>query len=167
MLCIIERSLLGSPLVVVGKSLKPSRQWLGPSWFWQCEAKSALSSNIPCLVVRSEASRRSRAVFERLGRKRLEPAHPLVVTLAARLEAIDALRGAKRHSPRIVWRKPRSKAMPDWLRNHRPDKPKFTGHRRHTCGILSDIKPFDAERHYHWIIGCPHDASSECIGGHE
>jgi len=24
-------------------------------------------------------------------------------------------------------RKPRLQAMPDWLRNHRPDKPKFTG----------------------------------------
>lgn len=43
---------------------------------------------------------------------------------------------------------PRSLAMPDWLRNHRPDKPKFTGHRRHTGGILSYIKQFDAERHY-------------------
>src|SRR5215468_5462474 len=87
--------------------------------------------------------------------------------LTASLGAIDALPGAKRHSPRIVLRKARSQAVPDWLRNHRPDKPKFTGHRRHTCGILSDIKPFDAERHYHWIIGCPHDASSECIGGHD
>ena len=154
----------------------------------------------------------------------MEPAHPIVVTLAARLEAIDALPGAKRRSPRIMpdetklaltdcashglvrpvtfqavrhcflllacahfecaktkrivsngsierrlssciqgggtmirrlralgrvlefagcdpatafvrW-KPRSQAMPDWLRNHRPDKPKFTGHRRHTGGIL-------------------------------
>src|SRR5262245_7201848 len=77
------------------------------------------------------------------------------------LEAIDALPGAKRRSPRIVRRKPRPQAMPDWLRNHRPDKPKFTGHRRHTGGILADIKQFDAERHYYWIIGCPHDGSSE------
>ena len=45
--------------------------------------------------------------------------------------------------------------MPDWPRNHRPDKPKFTGHRRHTGGILSDIKQFDAERHYNWIVVCP------------
>ena len=52
-------------------------------------------------------------------------------------------------------------ALPDCLRNHRPDKPKFTGHRRQTGGILSDIKQFDAERHYHRIIGCPHDKSSE------
>ena len=32
----------------------------------------------------------------------LEPAHPIVVTLAARLEAIDALPGAKLRSPRIM-----------------------------------------------------------------
>ena len=51
----------------------------------------------------------------------------------------------------FVPRKPRSQAMPDWLRNHRLDKPKFTGYRRHTGGILSDIKRFDADRHY--IIG--------------
>ena len=40
-------------------------------------------------------------------------------------------------------------------------QPKFTGHRRHTGGILSDIKQFDAERHYDWIVVCPHDGSSE------
>jgi hypothetical protein len=27
----------------------------------------------------------------------------------------------------LVRRKPRSQAMPDWVRNHRPDKPKFRG----------------------------------------
>jgi hypothetical protein len=32
----------------------------------------------------------------------LEPAHPIVITLAARPEAIDALPGAKRSSPRIM-----------------------------------------------------------------
>src|SRR3954447_8241539 len=48
----------------------------------------------------------------------------------------------------FVRRKPRSQAMPDWLRNYHPDKPKFTGHRRHTGGILSVIKQFDAERHH-------------------
>ncbi|HVI80389.1 MAG TPA: hypothetical protein VM715_19995, partial [Candidatus Acidoferrum sp.] len=38
----------------------------------------------------------------------------------------------------FVRRKPRPNATPDWLRNHRPDKPKFTGHGRHTGGILRD-----------------------------
>jgi hypothetical protein len=52
----------------------------------------------------------------------------------------------------FVRRKPRSQAMSDWLRNHRADKPKFTGYRRHTGGILSDIKQFDAERHLdNWL----------------
>jgi hypothetical protein len=32
----------------------------------------------------------------------LEPAHPIAVTLAASSEAIDALPGAKRGSPRVV-----------------------------------------------------------------
>jgi hypothetical protein len=61
----------------------------------------------------------------------------------------------------FVRRKPRSQAMPDWLRNHGPAKPKFTGHRRRTGGILSDMKQFDAERQYNWRIGCPHGGSSE------
>ena len=56
----------------------------------------------------------------------------------------------------FVRRKPRSQAMPDC-----PDKPKFTGHRRHTGGILSDIKQFDAERHYNCNSCQPADASSE------
>ena len=56
----------------------------------------------------------------------------------------------------FVRRKPRSQAMPDC-----PDKPKFTGHRRHTGAILSDIKQFDAERHHNSMIGCPHDGASE------
>jgi hypothetical protein len=53
----------------------------------------------------------------------------------------------------FVWRKPRLQAMPDWLRNHRPDKPKFTEHGRHAGGILSDIKQFGAEPHR--IVVCP------------
>ena len=55
----------------------------------------------------------------------------------------------------FVRRKLDHKPCLDWLRNHRPDKPKFTGHRRHTGGILSDIKQFDAERHYNSIVVCP------------
>ena len=80
-----------------------------------------------------------------------------------RLRALGRVLELARGDPAIAFvrRKLRSRAMPDWLRNHRPDKPKFTGHSRHTGGILSDIKQFDAERHYNWIIGCPHDGSSE------
>jgi hypothetical protein len=48
-------------------------------------------------------------------------------------------------------------------RNHRLDKPKLTGRGRHTGGILSGLKQFDAERHYSWIIGCPPEESSEWL----
>jgi hypothetical protein len=58
--------------------------------------------------------------------------------------------------------KPRSQAMPNWLRNHRPCKLKFTGHRRHTGGILSQISSNSMRSvNYDWIIDCPHDGSSE------
>src|SRR3954447_18549133 len=40
--------------------------------------------------------------FRGLVESDLEPAHPIVVTLAARLKAIDALPGAKLRSPRIM-----------------------------------------------------------------
>jgi hypothetical protein len=40
-------------------------------------------------------------------------------------------------------------------RNHRPDKPKFTGHRRHPGGILSDIKQSNPEPDYNWIVVGP------------
>lgn len=55
----------------------------------------------------------------------------------------------------FVQRKPRLQAMPDWLNNHRPGKPKFTGHRRHAGGILSDIQQFDAEPRCNRIVVCP------------
>lgn len=59
----------------------------------------------------------------------------------------------------IVWpgAKPRSQATPDWLRNYRPDKPKFTGHGGQMGDILSDIKQFDAEGHDSWN---PHEGSA-------
>ena len=74
-----------------------------------------------------------------------------------RLRALGRVLEFARSDPAtgLVRRKPRSQAMPDWLRNHRQDKLKLTGHRRHTGGILSDIKQFDAERHYNWIVVCP------------
>jgi len=60
----------------------------------------------------------------------LEPAHPIAVTLAASLEAIDALAGAKRGSPRI---------MPD------ETKPAITD-----CASRDPVRPvtFQAVRHF-------------------
>jgi hypothetical protein len=51
---------------------------------------------------RSEASWRPRAVIGRPVESDLEPAHPIVITLPARLEEVDALPGAKRRSPPMV-----------------------------------------------------------------
>ena len=69
-----------------------------------------------------------------------------------KLRALGRVLEFARYDPAtaFVRRKPRSQAI-GLASDHRPDKPKFTGHRRHTGGIL---KQFDAERHYDWMIGC-------------
>jgi hypothetical protein len=57
---------------------------------------------IPCLVVRSGTSQCPRAVLWRLVQGDLEPGQPIAVTCPASSEAIDALLGTKRGSPRVV-----------------------------------------------------------------
>src|SRR6201987_2180565 len=57
---------------------------------------------MPCLVVRSGSSQSPRAVLWQLVEGDLEPAHPIAVTFPASSEAIDALLGTKRGSPRVV-----------------------------------------------------------------
>src|ERR1700751_3124390 len=57
---------------------------------------------MPCLVVRSGSSQSPRAVLWQLVEGDLEPAHPIAVTFPASPEAIDALLGTKRGSPRVV-----------------------------------------------------------------
>ncbi|MET4072154.1 hypothetical protein ABID58_006983 [Bradyrhizobium sp. S3.2.6] len=61
-----------------------------------------LSLNMPCLVERSGPSQSPRAVLWQLVEGDLEPAHPIAVTFPASSEAIDALLGTKRRSPRVV-----------------------------------------------------------------
>jgi len=46
---------------------------------------------------------------------------------------------------------PRSRAMAAQLRKYRQNKPKFTGHRHCTGGILVHIGQFHAERRHSWL----------------
>ncbi|MGY4434885.1 hypothetical protein ACVWWO_007362 [Bradyrhizobium sp. F1.13.1] len=61
-----------------------------------------LSLNMPCLVARSGPSQSPRAVLWQLVEGDLEPTHPIAVTFPPSSEAIDALLGTKRRSPRVV-----------------------------------------------------------------
>jgi hypothetical protein len=58
--------------------------------------------DIPCLVVRSATSWNPHPVLWQLVEGDLEPAHPNAVAFPASFEAIDALPGTKRGSPRVV-----------------------------------------------------------------
>src|SRR3954471_9110868 len=80
----------------------------------------------------------ARAVFGRLVESDLEPACPIVVILAARLEAIDALAGAKLRSPRI---------MPDETKLALTD-----------CASLAFVRAvtFQAVRHCFLFLACVH-----------
>src|ERR1700688_2623088 len=95
------RGFLSSPLVVVGKRPKltrnrPVRHGLG-------EAKSLRFSSIPCLVVRSARTSWSPpAVLRRLVQGDLGPGQPTPITCPASSEAIDALPGTSRSPPRVV-----------------------------------------------------------------
>src|SRR6516164_9214674 len=68
----------------------------------------------------------------------LEPAHPIAVTLAASLEAIDAFPGAKRGSPRIM--------------------PYETKLAITDCASRSRVRPvtFHAVRHCSLLLACAH-----------
>src|SRR6476646_882423 len=57
---------------------------------------------MPCLVVRSGPSWSTRAVLLEPVEGDLEPSHPIAVTFPASSEAIDALLGTMRGSPRVV-----------------------------------------------------------------
>src|SRR6476646_8286732 len=57
---------------------------------------------MPCLVVRSGPSWSTRAVLLEPVEGDLEPVQPIAVTFPASSEAIDALLGTKRGSPRVV-----------------------------------------------------------------
>src|SRR3954469_23381101 len=78
------------------------------------------------------------AVFGRLVEGDLEPAHPIVVTLAARLEAIDALPGAKRPSPRIM-----------------PDETKLALTDCASHGVVGPVT-FQGVRHCFLLSACAH-----------
>ena len=58
--------------------------------------------DIACLVVKSGMSCSPRTVLWQMVEGDLEPAHPIAVTFPANSEAIDALLGTKRGSPRVV-----------------------------------------------------------------
>lgn len=60
-----------------------------------------LFPNIPCLVSRSGPSKSPRAALRHLVEGD-SPTHPIAVTFPASSEAIDALLGTKRGSPRVV-----------------------------------------------------------------
>jgi len=96
---VILRSFLRSPLVVVGRRADP--QSVSRSWFGQRGAKSELSQDIACRVVRSGWSLNPRVVFWRLVQS-VKPTHPIAVTFAASSEAVDAFPGTKRRSPGVV-----------------------------------------------------------------
>src|SRR6516165_10298026 len=68
----------------------------------------------------------------------LEPAHPIVITLAACLEAIDALPGAKRRSPRIM-----------------PDETKLALTDCASHGLFRPVT-FQAVRHCFLLLACAH-----------
>ena len=96
------RGFLSSPLVVVGKGLKLTRNRSVGHGLGSAKQSLVLSLDIPCLVVRSvnvmKPSRGSPALVE----GDLEPGQPIPITCPASSEAIDALLGTKGGSPRVV-----------------------------------------------------------------
>jgi hypothetical protein len=87
---------------------------------------------------RSKASWRPRAVLGRLVESDFEPAHPIVVTLPARLEEVDALPGAKRRSPPMV-----------------SDETKLSLTDRTSHGLATPVT-FQAVRHCFLLLVCAH-----------
>src|ERR1700736_4024401 len=69
---------------------------------WAARSKVCAVSRYSCLVVRSGTSWSPHAVLWQLVEGDLEPAHPSAVAFPASFEAIDALLGTKRGSPRVM-----------------------------------------------------------------